>query len=66
MLGVIGLILAIIFLMVFAYKGLGALPLAMAGALIAVILTICRSMKHLPAALCRDMQVRLPAICFFL
>lgn len=37
MLGVIGLILAIIFLMVFAYKGLGALPLAMAGALIAVI-----------------------------
>ena len=35
MLGVIGLILAIIFLMVFAYKGLGALPLAMAGALIA-------------------------------
>lgn len=37
MLGVIGLILAIIFLMIFAYKGLGALPLAMAGALIAMI-----------------------------
>ena len=37
MLGVIGLIVAIIFLMVFAYKGLGALPLAMAGALIAII-----------------------------
>lgn len=37
MLGVIGLILAIIFLMVFAYKGLGALPLALAGALIAII-----------------------------
>ncbi|MGN1140047.1 MAG: GntP family permease [Oliverpabstia sp.] len=37
MLGVIGLILAIIFLMLFAYKGLGALPLAMAGALIAII-----------------------------
>ena len=36
MLGVIGLILAIIFLMVFAYKGLGALPLAVAGALIAI------------------------------
>lgn len=38
MLGVIGLILAIIFLMVFAYKGLGALPLAVAGALIAIVL----------------------------
>lgn len=37
MLGVIGLILAIIFLMIFAYKGLGALPLAMAGALIAML-----------------------------
>ena len=37
MLGVIGLILAIIFLMVFAYKGLGALPLAVCGALIVTI-----------------------------
>ena len=34
MIGVIGLLLAIVFLMVFAYKGLGALPLAVAGALI--------------------------------
>ena len=39
MLGVIGLILAIIFLMLFAYKGLGALPLAAFGALIVIILT---------------------------
>lgn len=37
MLGVIGLILAIIALIVFAYKGLGALPLAILGALIAII-----------------------------
>ena len=37
MIGVIGLILAIIFLMLFAYKGLGALPLALAGALIVII-----------------------------
>lgn len=37
MIGVIGLILAIIFLMVFAYKGLGALPLALAGSLVVVI-----------------------------
>jgi len=37
MIGVIGLILAIIFLMIFAYKGLGALPLALAGSLIVVI-----------------------------
>lgn len=34
MIGVIGLLLAIVFLMVFAYKGLGALPLALAGSLI--------------------------------
>lgn len=34
MIGVVGLILAIIFLMIFAYKGLGALPLALAGSLI--------------------------------
>lgn len=37
MLGVIGLILAIIALIVFAYKGLGALPLAILGALIAIL-----------------------------
>lgn len=37
MLGILGLILAIVFLIIFAYKGLGALPLAMAGALIAII-----------------------------
>ena len=37
MLGVIGLILAIVALIVFAYKGLGALPLAILGALIAII-----------------------------
>lgn len=36
MIGVIGLILAIVFLMVFAYKGLGALPLAVAGALVVI------------------------------
>lgn len=37
MLGVIGLILAIAALIVFAYKGLGALPLAILGALIAIL-----------------------------
>ena len=37
MLGVIGLILAIVALIVFAYKGLGALPLAILGALIAIL-----------------------------
>lgn len=37
MLGVIGLILAIVVLIVFAYKGLGALPLAILGALVAVL-----------------------------
>lgn len=37
MLGVIGLVLAIVVLIVFAYKGLGALPLAILGALIAVL-----------------------------
>ncbi len=37
MLGVIGLILAIIFLMLFAYKGLGALPLAAFGAMIVIL-----------------------------
>lgn len=37
MIGVIGLILAIVFLMVFAYKGLGALPLAAFGALIVML-----------------------------
>lgn len=34
MIGVIGLLLAIAFLMVFAYKGLGALPLALFGSLV--------------------------------
>lgn len=38
MLGVIGLILAIVVLIIFAYKGLGALPLAVLGALVAAIL----------------------------
>lgn len=37
MIGVIGLILAIVFLMVFAYKGLGALPLAAFGALLVML-----------------------------
>lgn len=37
MIGVIGLILAIAVLIVFAYKGLGALPLAILGALVAII-----------------------------
>ena len=37
MLGVIGLILAIAVLIIFAYKGLGALPLAVLGALVAVL-----------------------------
>ena len=37
MLGVIGLFLAIAFLMLFAYKGLGALPLAVVGALIVIL-----------------------------
>lgn len=37
MLGVIGLILAIVALIIFAYKGLGALPLAILGALIAIL-----------------------------
>lgn len=37
MLGIIGLILAIVALIVFAYKGLGALPLAVLGALIAIL-----------------------------
>lgn len=37
MLGVIGLILAIVALIVFAYKGLGALPLAILGALLAIL-----------------------------
>lgn len=37
MLGVIGLILAIVFLIIFAYRGLGALPLAVGGALIAIL-----------------------------
>lgn len=37
MLGVIGLILAIVALIVFAYKGLGALPLAILGATIAIL-----------------------------
>ena len=37
MLGVIGLLRAIVFLIIFAYKGLGALPLAVAGALIAIL-----------------------------
>lgn len=37
MLGVIGLILAIAVLIIFAYKGLGALPLAVLGALVAIL-----------------------------
>lgn len=37
MLGVIGLLLAIVFLIIFAYRGLGALPLAVAGAMIAIL-----------------------------
>lgn len=37
MLGVIGLVLAIVVLIVFAYKGLGALPLAILGSLVAII-----------------------------
>ncbi len=37
MLGVIGLILAIVVLIIFAYKGLGALPLAILGSLVAII-----------------------------
>lgn len=37
MLGVLGLVLAIVVLIVFAYKGLGALPLALLGALVAII-----------------------------
>lgn len=37
MLGVIGLFLAIVVLIVFAYKGLGALPLALLGALVAIL-----------------------------
>ena len=36
MIGVIGLLLAIVFLMVFAYKGLGALPLALLGSMIVI------------------------------
>lgn len=37
MLGVIGLILAIVVLIVFAYMGLGALPLALLGAMVAIL-----------------------------
>ena len=37
MIGVIGLILAIVFLIIFAYKGLGALPLAVAGAMVVIL-----------------------------
>lgn len=37
MLGVIGLVLAIVVLIVFAYKGLGALPLALLGAMVAIL-----------------------------
>lgn len=37
MVGVIGLLLAIAFLMIFAYKGLGALPLAVFGSLVVIL-----------------------------
>lgn len=37
MIGVIGLLLAIVFLMIFAYKGLGALPLALAGSFVVML-----------------------------
>lgn len=37
MIGVIGLLLAIVFLMIFAYKGLGALPLALAGSFVVIL-----------------------------
>jgi len=37
MLGVIGLFLAIVVLIVFAYKGLGALPLALLGSIVAIL-----------------------------